>query len=128
MGLDVRLTVEQAVVLERVYYLQIEQSKALAHSPLPVLHIQVATQALSRIVQLVRGLPDGSKYAHLPLPEHVAEDKAEGHNSGGATHMPLVQRPYRQSAATLQAAPGFPMGAAAVVGADAGPEPPDDAT
>ena len=121
------LTVDQVVVSASVIYRD-RKNRALAHSPLPVLHIQVATQALSRIVQLVRGLPDGSKYAHLPLPEHVAEDKAEGHNSGGATHMPLVQRPYRQSLASLQAAPGFPMGAAAVVGADAGPEPPDDAT
>ena len=79
------------------------------------------------MVQLARGLPEGSVYLHLPLPEHGAEDREEAHNSGGATHNPLVQRPYRQSPALLQAAPGFPMGAAAVVGADAGPEPPDDA-
>ena len=55
-------------------------------------------------------------------------DKAEGHNKGGATHIPMVHRPYKQSLALLQTAPGFPIGAAAVVGADAGPEPPDGAT
>ena len=64
----------------------------------------------------------------MPLPEHVVEDEAEGHNRGGATHMPLVHRPYRQSLAVLQTAPGFPIGAATGVGADAGPEPPDGAT
>ena len=80
------------------------------------------------MVQLTRGLPDGSVYVHLPLPEHVAVDKAEGHNKGGATHIPLVHRPYKQSLALLQAAPGFPIGTAAAVGADAGPEPPDGAT
>ena len=95
---------------------------------MPALHTQVATHALSRIVQLGRGLPDGSVYAHLPLPEHATEDKEEGHSNGGATHRPLVHRPYRQSPALLQAAPGFPTGATAVVRADTSPEPPDDAT
>ena len=58
----------------------------------------------------------------MPLPEHVVVDEAEGHSKGGATHIPLVHRPYKQSLPLLQAAPGFPI---AGVGADAGPELPD---
>ena len=87
--------------------------------------MQVATQALLRMVQLTRGLPDGSVYVHLPLSEHVEVDEVEGHNKGGATHMPLVHKPYKQSLALLQATPGFPIDAPAVVGEDAGPELPD---